>query len=173
MPRFAIVVAADEGGGIGLKGKLPWHLKGDMAYFRRLTQEPPSPDTVNEVIMGRVTWESIPDKFRPLTQRLNVVRSNNRELPLPAGVIRAHGLDDALGRLVITAGLGHVFVIGGGQILREAVEHRELDAVYLTRVHTRMVCDAHFAGVPPGLSLVSRSDRQVEGELAYDFCVFR
>ena len=173
MPRFAIVVAADEADGIGKSGQLPWRLKGDMAFFMRLTTEPPVPGSQNAVIMGRKTWESIPDKFRPLPQRLNVVISNNPELPLPAGVSRAISLDHALERLTTTVGLGHVFVIGGGQVFREAVAHRDLEVVYLTRVHTKIACDAHFPGIPAGLTLVSESEPQREGALLYDFCVFR
>lgn len=173
MPRFAIVVAADEADGIGKNGKLPWHLKGDMAYFKRLTTEPPEPGVQNAVIMGRRTWESIPDRFRPLPQRLNVVISNDRELPLPHGAVRADSLDNALERLAATDGLGHVFVIGGGQVFREAVGHRDLEAVYLTRVHTRLPCDAYFSGTPPRLTLVAQSARQQEGDLTYDFRVFR
>ncbi|EHY60104.1 hypothetical protein HRR83_006464 [Exophiala dermatitidis] len=79
--------------GIGNKGGLPWPpIKADMAFFRKVTSYVPpttsssDPDSsllnLNAVIMGRKTWESIPPKFRPLPNRLNVIitRSNPRQL---------------------------------------------------------------------------------------------
>lgn len=70
---FAIVVAAAAvGHGIGAKGTLPWRLPGDMAFFLRLTSTAPQ-GTRNVVVMGRKTFESIPAKFRPLANRVNVV----------------------------------------------------------------------------------------------------
>ena len=75
--RLHLVVAATESGGIGVGGGLPWHLKQDMKFFRQLTSTPSTmPATV---LMGRKTWESIPAKFRPLPDRLNVVLSRNRD----------------------------------------------------------------------------------------------
>ncbi|KAI1625081.1 dihydrofolate reductase [Exophiala viscosa] len=73
--------------GIGYKGELPWpQIKADMAFFRKATSHIapsispsssttslPSTQTLNAVVMGRKTWESIPPKFRPLSNRLNVI----------------------------------------------------------------------------------------------------
>lgn len=169
MPRFAIVVAADQAGGIGKSGDLPWRLEGDMAYFKRITQEAPASGTRNAVIMGRITWTSIPDQFRPLPGRINVVISSNSQLPLPDGVIRAESLQDALHGLDGLTGVGRVFVIGGGQIYRQALEHRDLDAIYLTRVHGQMDCDTHFPEIPPTFELVSTSAPQTENQISYEF----
>ena len=172
MPHFDIVVAADEAGGIGKQGQLPWHLKGDMAYFKRLTQEPPTADTVNAVIMGRVTWQSIPEKFRPLPGRINVVISGNAAVPLPGDVIRAKSLDEAFATLERMAE-GRVFVIGGGQIYSQAIVHRDLDTIYLTRVHATFDCDTRFPAIPAGFALAFESPPQTEGPLIYRFCEYR
>ena len=62
-----IIVACDLMNGIGWKGHLPWKkLSKDLAHFKKLT-------VGNTVLMGRKTWDSIPVKFRPLTDRLNIV----------------------------------------------------------------------------------------------------
>jgi len=173
MPRFAIVVAADDAGGIGKTGQLPWHLSGDMAYFKRLTQEPPSPERVNAVIMGRVTWDTIPGKFRPLRGRLNVVISRNVQLPLPVDVIRAGCFARAVILIDAIADLGRTFVIGGGQIYRQALKHVDLEAIYLTRVHATFDCDTFFPPIPPAFRLVTESPPYTEGGLTYHFCEYR
>ncbi|KEF52502.1 uncharacterized protein A1O9_11344 [Exophiala aquamarina CBS 119918] len=77
-PIYVIVATALKPPmGIGNRGTLPWSaIKGDMAFFRKLTTKVPesaSPGALNALIMGRKTWESIPSKFRPLAGRLNVV----------------------------------------------------------------------------------------------------
>lgn len=74
---FSIVVAACRNNGIGKDGKLPWSLPGDMAQFKRVTSQTVDQTKQNAVIMGRLTWNSIPDKFRPLPKRLNVILSRN------------------------------------------------------------------------------------------------
>ena len=79
-PGTSLVVAATRDGGIGRKGVLPWKLRGDLAFFRKLTTSVPEGCegvVVNAVLMGRKTWESIPDRLRPLPGRLNVVLSRD------------------------------------------------------------------------------------------------
>jgi dihydrofolate reductase len=78
---FDLVVAATLKGGIGQSGKLPWRLKGDMAFFKQLTTTTTTAQKGkrNVVVMGRKTWESIPSNFRPLPNRVNVVLSRRPE----------------------------------------------------------------------------------------------
>lgn len=82
MSSFTLIVAATEEYGIGMLSTLPWRIPKDMAFFKHVTTHIPAdsltdPDAKNAVIMGRVTWESIPPKFRPLPDRLNIVVSRN------------------------------------------------------------------------------------------------
>jgi len=72
MPRLTLIVAATTKNGIGKNGALPWRLPGELKYFAKATSTAPT-GQVNAVIMGRNTWESIPAKFRPLPNRVNVV----------------------------------------------------------------------------------------------------
>lgn len=58
-------------------GGLPWKIPADLAYFKELTVRTSDPAKQNAVIMGRKTWESIPQKFRPLAGRLNIVLSRS------------------------------------------------------------------------------------------------
>ena len=74
---YQLVVAATRKLGIGKAGTMPWKLPGDMAYFKELTSKTADAGKQNAVIMGRKTWESIPPKFRPLPNRVNVVLTRN------------------------------------------------------------------------------------------------
>ena len=68
-----LVWAQARNGVIGADGGLPWHLPEDLALFRRLTMG-------STVVMGRRTWESLPDRFRPLPGRTNVVLTSAQTL---------------------------------------------------------------------------------------------
>ena len=71
--KIAMVVAMDEDGYIGKEGGLPWRIPTDMARFRDLTIG----DGFNSVVMGRKTWDSLPDSYRPLPERVNIVMSRD------------------------------------------------------------------------------------------------
>lgn len=139
---FDVVVAADLDWGIGSANGLPWpKLPGDLAHFRRLTSAAVEGKR-NAIVMGRKTWESTEVKGRPLPKRLNAVISR-RALEVPAGVVVARSLDEALSA---TSGedVDTTFVVGGAQIFGDAFPHAALRYVYLTRVLGRFACDTHI-----------------------------
>ncbi|KAI1404070.1 dihydrofolate reductase-like domain-containing protein [Hypoxylon fuscum] len=160
-PELTLVVAATRNMGIGRSGTLPWTgLKKEMAYFARVTKRllPPSaPATMNAVIMGRKTWDSIPPKFRPLKGRLNIVvsRSHAEVVELDPqgkgaaeeGPVRVGSLEQAVSYLKTSgsaAKIGRAFVIGGAQIYGAALELKEARRVLLTRVMSDFECDTFF-----------------------------
>jgi dihydrofolate reductase len=105
-----LVWAQAAGGVIGRDGELPWHLPEDAAHFRRLT-------TGSTVVMGRRTWDSLPDRFRPLPGRHNVVLTRDRAWTAPGAAV-VHTLDEALRG-------GQVWVIGGGQVYRDTIDRAD------------------------------------------------
>lgn len=135
---FDVVVAHDLNQGIGINNTLPWHCKADMSYFKALTTDAKGSQE-NTVIMGRKTWESIPDKFRPLPGRKNIVLSKSQ--PTIEGAIVASSLDDALEKAEAES---NIFVIGGGQLYQEAIQHIECNTLHVTKIFSTFECDAHF-----------------------------
>lgn len=131
MNDFTIVVAHDSELGIGKTGALPWRLKEDMKHFRELTT-----GDGHAVIMGRKTWDSIPEKFRPLPGRTNIVLSRSS---VPEGAVTLGGLDAAL-----EVPASKAFVIGGGQIYAEAINHQSCTELIITRVDKSFDCDIVF-----------------------------
>ncbi|CAL9737317.1 dihydrofolate reductase [Monosporozyma servazzii] len=75
IPVVAIVATLLPDMGIGFQGTLPWRLSKEMKYFKQVTSSTWDSNKHNAVIMGRKTWESIPARFRPLPNRLNIVIS--------------------------------------------------------------------------------------------------
>jgi len=81
MLRLTVIVAATKNNGIGQNSTLPWRLPKEMKYFAHATSVAPD-GKVNAVIMGRNTWESIPEKYRPLSNRANHIISRNKDYEL-------------------------------------------------------------------------------------------
>ena len=163
---FAIVVACDEARGIGKGGTLPWKLPGEMAYFKRVTSEA-AQGKQNAVIMGRTTFESIPAKFRPLAGRKNVVLSRDQSYGAQ-GALHAASLEQALSLLADDQSVDRLFVIGGGQVYREALTHRACTQAYVTRVKGNFGCDTFLPAFEEDFRLVS-SAPQREGDVEYAF----
>lgn len=118
---FQIVVAATQKMGIGKQGQLPWKLPTDMKFFKTVTSSTSSSSKKNAVIMGRVTWESIPEKFRPLPGRLNVILTRSGIKSTEEGVVVSASLEAALALLATppySSEVETVFVIGGGQVYK-------------------------------------------------------
>ena len=64
-----MILAADLKGGIGLRNDLPWKIPQDLKHFQKLTRGSAERESV--VVMGRNTWQSIPEKFRPLKVKVH------------------------------------------------------------------------------------------------------
>ncbi len=156
MIPFSIIVAVDKNLGIGKNGLLPWHLPSDLKYFKEITTRAASSGKINAVIMGRKTWESIPLQFRPLPQRLNIVVSRQTNLLIPYGGMHALSFQAALDLAENQkADIGEIFVIGGAQIFKEAVNHPACQTIYLTRVEMEFTCDTFFPDVLKRFTQVS------------------
>lgn len=118
----------------------PWRLPGDMKHFKQVTCKPPSPGLINAVIMGRKTWESIPSKFRPLPDRINVVlsrggRASIEGLPSTNEVLVATSLNDAMEQINSRPDRGSTYIIGGGEIYNSAMKSGLVDRVVYTKVN--------------------------------------
>ena len=99
--------------------------------------EAPTADSTNAVVMGRKTWESIPEKFRPLKGRINVVLTRSENV-FPEGVVKAsslHGACEQLEKLECRQTVGEVFVIGGSQVYEEAMKSGFVNKVICTNVY--------------------------------------
>ncbi len=192
--RVNIIAAVADNLALGNRGGLLWHISEDLKYFKRVTMGCP-------VIMGRKTFESL---GRALPGRLNVVISRNPSVVLPHGVVAAGSLEEALrlasgeGKLgnegcvgkgqmgvsdevdsarsgsVEGGSCGNVFVIGGGEIYRQALPLA--DKMYITQVHTVPAeADTYFPEIDPEVWApveVSEVQHDEASDLDFEFRVY-
>jgi len=130
--RVSLIVAVAENGVIGKDGNLPWHIPGDLKWFKETTMGKP-------MIMGRKTWESF---GKPLPGRPHIVMTRDANYKA-AGATVCQNLEEALeaasGMLDET---GEVMIIGGGEIYRMALP--SVDRLYLTEVALSPEGDTRF-----------------------------
>jgi len=176
MVKFSIVVAATWPNlGIGRCGGLPWKsLKPDMEHFKKLTSTPKSEGLRNVVIMGRKTWESIPPKFRPLSNRINIVLSRKPQYLSDEKEVEVfQSFTDAVSNVPkIFKDIGEVFVIGGSQVYEEAFKHEGLSEVYITKVYKEFDCDCFLPMDTSAFLCQTRSIGNYE-DVPYEFCILR
>lgn len=121
-PIVCIVAALCPQMGIGYRGGLPWKLSKEMKYFRQVTTSTFAQDKSNAVIMGRRTWDSIPPKFRPLKNRVNVVLS--RSFPAfqwDQDKFLSNNLSEAIKSLQDLP-VERIYIIGGAQLYTESLD---------------------------------------------------
>jgi dihydrofolate reductase len=158
-----LIYARSRNNVIGVNGDLPWHLPEDLAHFKRTT-------LVQPVIMGRITWQSIPEKFRPLPGRTNVVVSRQSDFSATGAQV-VGSLQAALNLFPPNEA---VWLIGGAQLYAQAMPLAqqlvitEIDADYegdafapvlnaaeWTEIHRR----SHTSALGLGYSLVTLQRR--------------
>lgn len=161
------MLAVDRRWGIGRDNDLPWpRLPGDLKHFARVTSTAPA-GRRNAVLMGRRTWLSVPERLRPLPRRLNVVITR-RGIEAPAGVEVAASLDAGLAAAAAHADVARLFVVGGGEVFREAFAHPACGDVYLTRIDGDFGADT-FAPLPDGFAKVEDLGGGEDGGIGYTF----
>lgn len=137
MKKFTIIVAETRNHAIGHNQSIPWDIPRDRAYFKHKTQN-------QSVIMGRLTWESLP--IKPLPKRHNVVITSGNV----TGCDTARTLDEALQK--VPQGC-KTYVIGGAMLYNEAILHPSCSTVLVSKVlmDSEPEFDTHWDGVPHDL----------------------
>ncbi|KAM3177434.1 hypothetical protein ACTXT7_004575 [Hymenolepis weldensis] len=124
MERLNVIAAVSQNGGIGKNNKLPWRIPEDMDFFTRISSTA-SEGKMNIAILGRLTWLSIPPKFRPLPNRINLSE-----------------------KLVEDGEANEVFVCGGFSLYKAVLDQKSYPVrLYYTHILKDFDCDAFFPTV--------------------------
>lgn len=136
----ASIAAVAENRAIGKGNDLIWDLPDDMRFFMETTRG-------HHVITGRKNYESIPHKFRPLKNRVNIVVTRDAAYEAPGAVVLTD-IHEAI-ELAREAGEEECFVIGGGEIYTLALSEGLLDRMYITHVHHSFDADTYYPEFNP------------------------
>lgn len=146
MMNFSLVVAMDQNRGIGKAGKLPWRIPGELQHFAQLTKTTKDLESKNAVIMGRKSWESLPLKYRPLPDRVNIVLTRQEGYELPEETFRAESLESAL-QMASAQKVERTFVIGGADVFKHAMQNPHCTTLYVTEIQKAFECDTFFSPI--------------------------
>jgi len=145
-PNFNIIVAHDLNLGIGINNQLLCHLPEDMKYFKNLTSTTKDPKKQNIVIIGRKTYDSINDRFKPLINRVNIVITRNNNLQFD-DVHTVTSIEDALDlsqTLIKECKAENIFCIGGSSIYSTMIKHPQCQTLYITEIGHKFTSDSFF-----------------------------
>lgn len=162
---ISAIVCVDENWGIGSNGDLLVHIPEDMKHFKRLT-------TGNVVVMGRKTWESLPNK--PLPNRLNlIVTSGEKTIDFMTVSIN---IEETIVRAKAASKdpEDEWFVIGGGQLYKELLPY--CDKAYVTKVkHAYKNVDTYFPNIDniPEWEIIEKSEMKEYKDIKYQFYTYR
>lgn len=135
--KISLIVAKDSRNGIGKDNDLLWHLPADMKFFKETT-------TGHIVLMGRKNYESIPEKFRPLPGRLNMILTHNKSFQA-ADCLIFHSVEDVLDwKNVNKEDERTLFIIGGGEIYRQFLKANQVEEMFVTQVDAAFDADTFF-----------------------------
>lgn len=156
---------------VGRDGGLPWRLPEDLKRFKALT-------TGHAVLMGRRTWDSLPEKYRPLPGRYNLVLS--RQTPLePRGADKVRSLEEAVEKArnwfdrredqgEAVPAEPQLFVMGGAQVY--GLAYPKAQRLCLTLIHHPFEGDARFPEFDPSAWKAERVGfRREAGPPAFDY----
>jgi len=151
---ISLVVATDLHNGIGANNDLLWHLPSDMQYFKQIT-------TGHHVLMGRNTYLSIPEKYRPLVDRTNLVISQDTSFESEGAKV-FQSIEEGV-QFAAQAGENELMVIGGGKIYGSIF--KQANRIYLTRVnHTFKEADTFFPFIEKHFWHLKSSKLQLKNE---------
>lgn len=153
---ISLIVAHDKNRVIGYDNAMPWHLPGDLKYFKEMTLGKP-------VLMGRKTFESI---GRPLPGRRNIVITRNDDYEAE-GVETAPSLEAAL---ALVRGTEEIMIIGGEQIFTQALPLAE--KLYITLIDHEFTGDTYFPDYP-GWEMTQQGEPNTAPDgYTFTYCIF-
>lgn len=151
-----IIAATAENNALGKNNDLIWHLPADLKRFKKVTSGYP-------IIMGRNTFESI---GKPLPNRITVIVTRNKNYSQD-GCLVANSLEDAIDLVKSSEKL---FIIGGAQIYKEAMDKQLADQLDITLVHDTFEADVYFPEIDTTIwDEVSRENKNADEKNKYNY----
>lgn len=154
------IAAIAENNGIGKNNRLLFRLPEDIRFFKETTMGYP-------VITGRKNYESIPEKFRPLPGRKNLIISRQNDYSATGAEVYS-SMNEALDALNNEEA---VYVIGGGQVYDSAHDNNLLDELLISHVKGAPEADVFYPEIDEGLwkgELIKKQPKDERHEYAFE-----
>lgn len=136
--------------------------RNELSFFNRMTTKVADATKRNCVIMGRKTYLGIPETKRPLAKRLNIVLSTTTTADdYPADVMLCSSLSEALAKIShspLGDDIENIWIVGGHNVYRDAMESRDCDRVYLTEIMAKFDCDTFFPSIDSTFQLIENPE---------------
>lgn len=173
MKKVSIIVAWDNRNGIWKNNDLAWDIPGDRKYFKQITTN--SLDwKINAVIMGRKTWDSIPEKYKPLPNRINCILSRDFKFEDTKWDIRKFSsFESALQSLSLDEEIDKIFVIWWWYLYNKVFTNKYLEYIYYTKVSWDFDCDIFIDEIPSYFKLKESSEEKEENGIKFSFEVYK
>lgn len=192
--NYSIIVCIhEESGGIGKNNNLLFRLKDEMKYFKDTTTKTKNENNQNAVIMGYNTWKSIPSKFRPLDNRINIIISHNHYDNVVSEIVNIDNtyvfktINECVEFTKTSNNIETSFIIGGESIYKTFIDMNIVDTYYITKIMNQIEynCDSFFPKIKyeelkkisnnilksekDSLEIVTKEKKEV----FYKFCVYQ
>ena len=185
-----LIVAVDKYFGIAKDGNIPWYLPEDLKYFKDITTNYGDKSSKNVVVMGRKTWDTIPEKFRPLKGRINCILTKNQELISSDILMHYQNADQfnegphyffSIDQLLVKFRNNNIFIIGGKQIYEYILTKYKdrINKIFLTFIKKDFDCDLYLHYIDTNFKLISCDKKskiitfnEKETKLNYEFLVY-
>lgn len=154
--KVSAIAIISQNRGLGFENHLLFHIPGELPRLKQITMGHP-------IIMGRKTYESI---GKPLPGRTNIVITRDSAFTVD-GAIVVHSLSEAMERAKKEVGNDEVFILGGGQIFKEAMPFT--DRLYLTIVDHEVPADVYFPQYEKEFTKIFEKEEKTDWEYPYRF----
>src|SRR5258706_10595673 len=144
-PKIALIACIDKKYGLAKNNKIPWKIKEDMHFFKDVNQknyvknEKNEKNEKNAIIIGRNTWLTLVNESKDLKKRINIVITSMNKKDLNEDFYTVNSLEEAIS-LGKKMSVGKIFISGGEEIYKQALNHYLIDEIYLTKINYDYKC---------------------------------
>lgn len=179
--KINLILAVDEKNWLWKNKTLAWNIKSDLKYFKKITSETKDLAKLNAVIMGRKTWESIPAKNKPLSNRINCIitksiKNNDIWSKIDDFTLYFNSINHCLSELESKENLEKIFVIWWASLYNDFLKWdliNFVEKIYITKIIWDFDCDKFFDGIPKNFVVEKYSEIFEENWVKFSFWEYK
>ena len=178
MKKIKMILAVDNKNWLWKKWCLAWKISKDLKYFKEKTTQTKDLAKLNAIIMWKKTRESLPPKFKPLSNRINCILSRSIKhesinSKIDNFVLYFNSIDSCIQELLTKTNLENIFVIWWANIYNQFLNNPRLDQIYLTKIEWDFWCDVSFDWIPDNFELKTESEIMEENWIKFKNLIYK